>query len=168
MGKMQTVLEYLKKQKKFLVIFCMTLFILLLGGGIYVYKLIRIGEDFSDKFYGIDKLPKIEQRYKNEPNLRDCFHLADMYGYVLKDYSEGIRYAEQCLELDEKPIAFEQLNFRIHFILADFYHKIKDIEKAKKHLTTALNLDSKNFIEKYNWIEEHKLQTIYNKIPNKP
>jgi len=123
------------------------------------------GKSFQYAGLEIDKLDEVEERFQREPNLKDCVFLADRYGYVLKDNSKGIEYAEQCLELEETPGHFR---FRIYFWLADFNHKAGNTEKSEEYLKIALKMDHEDTIEKHNWIEKHELQSIYNKLENKP
>jgi len=123
------------------------------------------GKSFQYAGLETDKLDEVEERFQREPNLKDCVFLADRYGYVLKNYSKGIEYAEQCLELEETHGRFK---FRIYLWLADLNHKTGNTERAKENLKIAFQMDNEGEIEKNNWIEKHELQTIYKEIKNKP
>jgi tetratricopeptide (TPR) repeat protein len=123
------------------------------------------GKPFRYAGLEADKLGEVEHRYQREPNLKDCVFLTNRYGYVLKNYSKGLKYAEQCLELDDTP---ERFKFRIYFWLADLNHKADNMEKAKENLRIAIQMDKEGEIEKNNWIEKDGLETIYYEVKNSP
>jgi tetratricopeptide (TPR) repeat protein len=153
-----------KKKKERVIILYIALPLLIIFVALLTWMYLE-GKSFRYAGLEADKLDEVEQRYQRDPNLKDCVFLTDRYGYVLKNYSKGLRYAEQCLELEDTP---ERFKFRVYFWLADLNHKAGNIEKAKENLRIAFQMDNEGEIEKNNWIEKNGLGTIYYEVKNSP
>jgi tetratricopeptide (TPR) repeat protein len=94
--------------------------------------------------------------FEKNPNISDGAKLMDYY-FDRKDYKKALFYANRCVDLGANST---QVGFNINFVIAMSYHRLNNLEMAKKHLITALELDSEGVIKKNSWIEQAGLNEL--------
>lgn len=147
-----------KKTKIILSFFSLSLLFLVGWGGYFYYqthyKIIWEHQEKREKEFS-----KIEQSFKKNPTIKNAGILMDYY-HGKRNYEKALFFGNESIKLgvNDSPIGY-----LINYQLASIHKEVGDIDLARRHLKTALNLDKDQRIVSNNWMDRDNLANLLSK-----